>query len=298
MDIEIPSEEPRPAKRKSPLNLVTLICKAHIPMALKCLSSLMECCQFEKRLVVYEDGTLSDEDVTLMEERFPGCILVRREEVDDKVARYLTSAPNCRKHRAKNATMLKVIDIPITMTEPFLFWDCDILFFRKFTLGAFTALGRDTFVFMRDAKIAYSGRPYKLAFKHRLPMPERLNSGVMSIPLHRYDFEYVEWFLGVEDFVEFPSVVEQTIWAAMTQNRDVTFVDPGQVYNAIGEFGVTDETVAIHFPSYYKERLEKNYEKAGNLRAVSSPSELRFNRPGKLGIVAVVANAVRNRRSE
>ncbi len=295
MDIEVSSKEARPAKRKPPLNLVTLICKAHMPMALKCLSSLVQCCQFEKRLVVYEDGTLSDDDVTLMEEKFSGCTVVRREEVDVKVARFLNSAPNCRKHRAENATMLKVIDIPITMTEPFLFWDCDILFFRKFTLGAFETMGRDTFVFMRDAKIAYSGRPYKLAFKHRLPMPERLNSGVMSIPLHRYDFEFVEWFLGVEDFVEFPSVVEQTIWAAMTRNRDVSFVHPQQVYNAIGEFGVTSETVAVHFPSHYKERLEENYEKARNLRAVSSPRELRFIRPGKLGLAAVVANAVRNR---
>jgi hypothetical protein len=189
--------------------------------------------------------------------------------------------------------MLKILDLPAWFAdEPLLFCDADVLFLRRFNLDTYLPKARSHFVFMQDRKEAYSARIFRLALDRNLTMPSRLNSGLMSIPPHRHDPEFVEWFLGQEAFCEFPQVVEQTIWAAMTRNRDVLFFDPVQVVCASRETLWTSETVAIHFPSHFKSQVPRFRAPA---LPESEPVSLRLVRPRRLDMRAVLVNGLRNR---
>lgn len=276
-----------------PIRLVSLVCERDISLARECLGSFVEHCSEPLEVTLFEDGSLSVPGRESLLRAIPGAALIGRAELDARSEPLLSRRPHCREHRRVNATMLKVLDIPAWFAdEPFLFCDSDVLFLRRFRLDSYRDRARGHFVFMRDRKEAYSARIPHLVLKHRLRMPSRLNSGLMSVPPGRYDPDYVEWFLAQEDFRAFPQVVEQTAWAGMTRNERVLFFDPAQIACASSETVRTPATVAIHFPSHFKAQLPRFRAGAA---APEAPIDLRLVQPRALGLTAMLANAWRNR---
>jgi hypothetical protein len=276
-----------------PLLLVSLVCERDVPLALECLASFKDLCGQRVRLHFFEDGTLSETSAGLLLAAFPAATLTSRSELDARAEDLLRGRPHCREHRSTNPTMLKIIDLPAWFVgESFLFCDCDVLFLRPFSLEAYREKAPRNFVFMRDRKEAYSARILRLALDRRLRMPSRLNSGLMSIPPGRHDLDFLEWFLAQRDFCLFPQVLEQTAWAAMTHHRDVLFFDPAQVVCASVQTRRTPETVAIHFPSRFKEQIPAY---RGARSHDGAPIDLRLVQPARLDLQAALVNGFRNR---
>lgn len=274
-----------------PIQLASLVCERDVALARECLGSFVRHCAEPLEITFFEDGSLSERGRESLRAAFREAAFVSRIDLDARAHKLLRSRPECRQHRAVNPTMLKILDIPEYFAgRRFLFCDSDVLFLRPFTLDEYRRAGG--FVFMQDRKEAYSARIHHLVLKHRLPMPSRLNSGLMSIPPGRFDPDFVEWFLGHEDFCAFPQVVEQTAWAAMTRNIGVRYFDPAQVLCASVETKRTSDTVAIHFPSHFKNQLPKFREEQPTY---VEPVDLRLVKPSSLGVRAMLTNAWRNR---
>jgi hypothetical protein len=277
----------------APIRFATLVCERDVALARECIGSFVQHCTDPLAMSFFDDGTLTEAGRDSLRAAFPGAAFIRRAELDARAEPLLQGRAECRKHRAVNATMLKILDLPAYFAgAPFLFCDSDVLFLRAFSLGSYRQRAGDHFVFMRDRKEAYSARTFHLVLKPRLPMPSRLNSGLMSIPPGRFDPDFVEWFLGQPDFCAFPQVVEQTAWAGMTRNERVLFFDPAQIVCASTYTRRTEETVAIHFPSHFKSQLP---EFRGQQSAANEPVDLRLVRPRRLGLGALITNAWRNR---
>jgi hypothetical protein len=277
----------------TPIRLATLVCERDAALARECIGSFVQHCAEPLAVNFFEDGSLSEAGRESLRAAFPAAEFIARDELEVRTEPLLRNRAECRKHRAGNATMLKILDIPAFFEgTPFLFCDSDVLVLRAFSLGAYRSHAGDHFVFMQDRKEAYSARIFHLVLKHRLAMPSRLNSGLMSIPPGRFDPDFVEWFLRQPDFCAFPQVVEQTAWAGMTRNERVRFFDPAQIVCASTHTVPTSETVAIHFPSHFKSQLPefRGHEPQGR-----EPVDLRLVRPQPLGVGALVANAWRNR---
>lgn len=280
-------------KTGAPIRIVTLVCERDVPLAQECLGSLEKHSSLPIAFHFFEDGTLSPAGLDALQATFPRATFTRRTELDERAGEFLRERPQCRRHRQVNPTMLKVLDLPAWFADDaFLFCDADVLFLRPFSLGHYLTKAQSHFVFMQDRKEAYSARIFRLALDPQLAMPSRLNSGLMSIPPHRHDLDFVEWFLSQGELCAFPQVVEQTIWAAMTRNRDVLFFDPAQVVCASRATRVTSETVAIHFPSHFKLQMPRYRTVVAGAR---EPAELRLVRPRRLGMRAVLVNGLRNR---
>lgn len=205
----------------------------------------------------------------------------------------LVHHPCCRQFRLSNPLGLKLLDIPLLEGAGALYVDSDVYFFRPFTCEALRQI-RSEFVFMRDSKEGYSARIMDLIHKHRLDMPSRVNSGIIWIPHARYNLDFIEWFLGKLEFRLFPTLVEQTCWAAMARSDNVWYVSPTQIPLARRDMGIEPNTVATHFYGKYKGTI-LDFVRLNPARLGVTPHPLILARVPRLGWGRMVINTLKNR---
>lgn len=237
------------------MKIVTLTCQRDLGMALHCLDSLCRYCTDLESLTVFEDGSLSEAGAEALAQTLPGVQVVRRDAMDDGSSTHLAGYPSCQSFRRKNPLALKLIDIPILAPTDALFVDCDIRFFRPFHCAELGAVRSTHFVFMEDSAQGYSARLTDLTLKHRLRMPSKVNTGILSVPPGFHDLDFIEWFLSVPEFLTLPTLIEQTCWAALAGAHPVVLLDPLQMHCATGAPSVGSETVAIHFVTGHKQHV-------------------------------------------
>lgn len=114
---------------KAPIHLLTSL--QDYKLALWMLASLHEASQLRWTVVLHNDGSLMGWDLECFREIFPGTIIHRRCEMDDRMADVLTKYPRCRDYRNRMPHGLKCFDIPeVCETPKYLMIDPDVLFFR------------------------------------------------------------------------------------------------------------------------------------------------------------------------
>ena len=87
--------------------VTSLVCHAHVDMALDCLGSLLRLCAVPLRLQIHDDGTLTDEDVERLRAGLDRCAVIRRPEADARMQealRGLDAALRLREHYAPSLT--------------------------------------------------------------------------------------------------------------------------------------------------------------------------------------------------
>jgi hypothetical protein len=213
-------EEPR----EGPMKIVsTLLCHAHVDMALVCLGSLRSSLREPFRLRIHDDGTLAEEDrlrlAVLGSPEF-----VSRREADERIEPVIAGHPRSLAFRRSNPLALKLLDACLLAEGELLYCDSDVLFLRAVE-GLFDAGGPQASVFMRDEQNAYSLRSWQLA-RHRLRIPARLNTGLFRFPRDRFDLDLVEWYLGRREMHFAPVWMEQTAWALVAGNAETAFFEP------------------------------------------------------------------------
>ena len=241
----------------TPVSVRTLLCHRDVPLAVEALRTLLACCTDPIRLVVHDDGSLTEADSARLADALPGCRVLTRRETDDIMAERLAHHPHARAFRAQSVWGLKLLDVALAEPGDCYYLDGDIRFFRPFS-GLFqreALAGRS--VFLRDTVwIAYSVRPWHLLDKRRLRLVEGINTGLTLMDRALYDLDFVDWFLGQPDWRVIPAWTEPTCWAALAARSQGHAVDPAQITNLYPSAKITPGTVGAHFLSAHRAQFK------------------------------------------
>lgn len=261
--------------------VTTLLCHAHVDMALLCLGSLLAHAAEPLRLRIHDDGTLTEGDRERLTAGLDRPDFVSRPEADERLEDLLAGRPATRAMRRTNPLGLKLVDAALLAPgERLLFCDSDVLFFRPFS-GLWGGEGEDAeTVFLRDSQNAYSVRSWQLPREPRLRLAGHVNTGIVGFPTSAYDPDLLEWFLARPDFNRTPVWLEQTAWALLGGRAGCRFVDPARV-RLPGETdaALDEETVALHFvsprrallPGYLEQGRDRRGEPPVHLKTVPAP---------------------------
>jgi hypothetical protein len=224
-----------------------------------CLRSLVEYSADPVRLVIHEDGTLTEKHRDLLRQISPGAEFINRQAADEAVGERLAGHPYCLQFRRTEIMALKLFDIMLLGQGPVAYCDSDFLFLRRYR-GLFAPPLSGRPVFMTDVGHAYAVRPWKLWPFGPIRLVGRLNAGLTLAPAGYLDLAFVEWLLGVlatdPVFVRRRYWTEQTCWAALAARTGADLLDPRQVVMATRTMdGYSEDAVAVHFVATHRDQL-------------------------------------------
>jgi hypothetical protein len=243
-----------------PTPVRTLLGARSFAESVVCLRSLLACTADPLRLIVHEDGTLTDDHRDELRRLAPDVELVPRAAADATVLPRLEKYPRCLKARASGALFLKLFDVALMAGGHLAYCDSDVLFVRRFG-GLFAPPPRPArLAFMTDVTHAFAVRPWRVWPAGRVRLGGEVNTGLIVGDPTALDLDHVEWLLGElsgdTGFVRRPYWAEQTCWAGVAARAGFALYDRRRLVLAgPGLRGVTDQTVGIHFVSTYRGRL-------------------------------------------
>lgn len=259
-------DPPMTATLTRPRVVRTLLGDSTLQTSLTCLPTLARYSVDPIRLVIHEDGTLSEQGRDALRAALPGAEFVSRPRADEEVNERLKRYPYCRTARAANVLFLKFFDVALLEPGELAFCDSDILFLRPFA-GLFDAQPpRFPALFMTDSKDAYAVRPWHLWPFGRLRLASRANTGLMRVAPGLLDLDRVEWLLrrmdGQAAWVRRSYWNEQTCWAALPGQGECGLWDPRCIVMATRDMAeFTQEAVAVHFVSTFRFHLAEYSKK-------------------------------------
>jgi hypothetical protein len=233
----------------------SLICHRHVPMAIKCLGSLVTAVgniQFQ----LHDDGSLSLEDIQLLKEALPVQRLISRAEADEVVTAACSDFPHLLAYRRSCVMGLKLLDIAWFHPNATLaYLDADIFFLRRVP-DFFQALNGYECVFMRDIQSAYAIRPWHLIGAKAIPMVARLNAGIILAQKNAINRAVFEAFLEqrLPVFQRLGIWLEQSCWAHLAATRKAGFFHESQIAIPTS-FTQVHHLTAAHFVSDVRESL-------------------------------------------
>jgi lipopolysaccharide biosynthesis glycosyltransferase len=241
-----------------------LLCHRDVPMALKCLGSLVKMNKSKSDIFfhIHDDGSLTESDKEELYSHLPILKIIDRETADNTVNYLLSKYPNCLKYRQKHIYALKLFDVPLlSSSEEVVYVDSDVLFIQPFD-NLFELPNQEaTCIFMQDFYNSYALYPWHLAFKP-ISLPKRLNSGLFIINKSKfYSLDFLEWLIGqdIAAYYRYPWF-EQTAWGALAmQNKNSYFWDSHQVTCVKNSFSINNQTIAAHFTSPVRDLMD-NFE--------------------------------------
>jgi len=268
----------------APITVRTLLGVRSFAASLRCLGSLMACSAGPIRLIVHEDGTLTDEHRDRLRQLGPEVDLLRRAEADATVLAILKRHPRCRAARSSGPLFLKLFDIPLLAGGRLAYCDSDVLFVGRFE-GLFDAPTTPArpLVFMADATHAFALRPWRAWPAGPVRLGGWVNTGLMVGDPAVVDLDYLEWLLGILA----PDVAysrrmywaEQTCWAALAARSGFALYDSRRLILADASLSrLTSQTVGIHFISTYRDRLASFEAK----EPAMTPAVMIATRPGRI----------------
>ena len=243
------------------LEVHNLVCHRDISIALVCLKSLLATSQEKLRIVVHDDGSLTDEDKTCIRAQLPDSILVSRDQADHELAVVLDGLPTLRKARLKLPHLLKVLDVPmLCRSDNVCFVDSDVLFLRAHR-GLFeisktrSACAR----FMLDIRTCHGFRLKDFWPLGPVSPIARLNSGLFCIRRNVIDFDWVEAVcsrVGLSQILQHRSWFEQGLWATIAGRIGCEMVDRSQIATAEIVSQIPQDPIALHFITPVRELLK------------------------------------------
>lgn len=239
----------------TPVTVHGLVCHRDVNLALTCLGSLLRFSVEPLRLVIHDDGSLTSEDVTKLLDGLQDSTIILRREADERMNELLKNYPNCYKYRRDYIYGLKLLDIALLGQSNFAYCDSDILFFRPFK-GLFSFPNSETSaIFMRDYTDAYSMLPWHLIGSDKPKLISKVNAGLIFFRKSAYDLDFIDWFLGHEQFRHKVNWLEQSCWAALGQRVGCRQWDTQQVVLMRPGSRITPDLVAGHFVGEIRHRL-------------------------------------------
>jgi hypothetical protein len=209
------------------------------------------------RIIVHNDGSLTDLDVGLLNRLFPQCKVIDRETADSVVLKYFHSEglTQCAKLRQTLIFTLKLFD-PFFFSDnrSFILLDSDVLFFShpKELIDTIERSG-NTFnvpnLYSTDLVYTYCIQSTELANLLGKNCIERFNPGVVRVRQGTLDFRRIEQYLQHPDFWNKDGdghyFAELTLWAMELTNSNNTLPLPNTY--ALAPSGEEPDLVSGHF---------------------------------------------------
>ena len=259
---------------QQPATIRSLVCHRDVEMAVACLGSLLRFSRDPLRLVLHEDGSLTDADVARLSERLPVAGLIRRRDADDEMDDRLGRHPRARRYRYRHPLALKLLDVPLLSDGDMAFCDTDVLFVRPFRDLLRWPDPITSIMFMADGREAYSVRPWELMGRDRVHLVSRVNSGLIAMRARAYDLDFVEWCLGRFDSPRLMMWMEQTCWSAIGCRAACRLWDESQIAVMRPRLNV-DDNIAVHFTSRVRSFLPAAIERLGVRKEVREVAQVR-----------------------
>jgi len=241
----------------SRLTIKTLCGSGSVPLARRCLASLVRASALPLELVIHDDGTLSPAEMELLMEITPNARFFHRLESDTYVTRELAAYPYCAAFRRNNPLALKLFDLLWSCgDDKVLFIDTDVLFLRRFSLSLETIPSSVEAVFMRDHQSAYSLRPQDL-LQMSLPIAAKVNTGFFFFRKSLVNLDLLERFLShrITSRGLLPMWLEQTCWAILAGQRCSHYWNPKEFIIPREGLKRSDHPIAAHFVSPIRKYL-------------------------------------------
>ena len=240
----------------------TLTCKRDLPVATMCLHSLQTALPQQWHLAVFDDGTLTEDDYSTLGKRLDPhrTHYLALSNRAGAISAALQAFPRCQRFRKSHPLAQKLLDVPILADGPFIFCDCDILFFRRIP---HSFLESRTPFFCQEEEDGYSCPPWKLRFKHNYLLTSGLNSGFLRASKATVPLEQVEMLLANADLTANIGLFEQTAWAILFRDAEHKMICPKNLICTKRRPLTPDsDTLAIHFMYHLKPRVAHYYEAA------------------------------------
>jgi hypothetical protein len=255
--------------------VATLVCHAHMAMALDCLGSLRRLSADPISLQLHDDGSLTGDDIARLLDKLGPLRILRRAEADERTGELLKVYPAARAFRAKSVLALKLLDAPLLCSAPVLtYCDSDILFLKRFK--GFNQLLRDGIsgIFMLDRENSYSLRSWQKLMSSKTMLPSRVNTGLFAFQRQAYDLDYIEWFVSRKEHTGIVPMLEQTAWAALGMRSGCRLFDPAQV-RVMREGEDTTGLVVGHFTARTRHLLSAFVERSRRASLTDDPVVLK-----------------------
>jgi hypothetical protein len=243
------------------LEVHNLVCHRDVSIALICLKSLLATSQEKLQIIVHNDGSLTDEDQTLIRAQLPNSTLMSRDQADRELAIVLDGLPTLRKARLKLPHLLKVLDVPmLCRSDNVCFVDSDVFFLRAHR-GLFEiSKARSVCArFMFDIRTCQGFRLKDFWPLGPVSPIARLNSGLFCIKRNVIDFDWVEAVcsrVGLSQILQHRSWFEQGLWAAIAGRIGCEMIDRSQIATAEIASQIPQDPIALHFITPVRALLE------------------------------------------
>ena len=243
------------------LEVHNLVCHRDVSIALICLKSLLATSQEKLQIIVHNDGSLTDEDQTLIKAQLPNSTLMSRDQADRELAIVLDGLPTLRKARLKLPHLLKVLDVPmLCRSDNVCFVDSDVFFLRAHR-GLFEiSKARSVCArFMFDIRTCQGFRLKDFWPLGPVSPIARLNSGLFCIKRNVIDFDWVEAVcsrVGLSQILQHRSWFEQGLWAAIAGRIGCEMIDRSQIATAEIASQIPQDPIALHFITPVRALLE------------------------------------------
>jgi hypothetical protein len=277
---------PEPPAAGAPLLVATLLGRAQLAHAKRCLRSFLSHCRESVRLVVHDDGTLDAASLADLEHAVGPFLLHARGESDAIVEGLLARHPALAEFRRTNPLALKLLDVALLEPGELHYLDADILFLRPFT-GLFSPPPGCRSAFMEDTQNAYAIRSWR-AWHARVRLGQRINTGVVTLR-GGLDLDALEHLVQTPGFGHPPVWAEQTAWAFVAAQGSAATIDREQLTFPRRESAAT---VGLHFVSPVRDLLSEYDEERG---AQAPTTTIRFRTAQNASPVALFFTELRRR---
>lgn len=172
--------------------------------------------QRDYSLCIHEDGTLEQEQITILRQHFPNARIILKKEADEIMRSALTSYPASAQFRMSNHLAPKLFDFKYFLkAERMLLLDSDILFFEnpKELIDHVEDITYKKNIFNKDVMYGYTVPFEELQSRLDFTLIPYFNSGLGLIHKDSIRTEWIEQFLHIPDLVGHFWRIEQTLFA-------------------------------------------------------------------------------------
>jgi len=211
----------------------------------------------EWRIVIHEDGSLSEEARAALQSIFPKAQFVEKAVADAVMAQALSRFPLCRRYRSEHPLARKIFDVPhFASSRKFLLFDSDLLFFgHPKEILRWTESESEECWFNQD--VAESSFVSKEEAKTRLGIDlwPKVNSGLCLLSKSAIDWEFCEKCLRETSVLEGRIWrVEQTLFALCASRHNQGGLLPSTYEVSLNDFS-QKEIIARHYVGPIRDRF-------------------------------------------
>lgn len=241
-----------PKNPETGLDLHMLLCARDFHSGLWALRSFLHYSALNPRIMVHDDGSLSDDQRSELRRQLPSVNLIDFDQAESEMSQALARYPNCLRYRITEYTWpaIKLLDFAhYSRGRPFLVLDADVLFFRE-PEELLQAIDDGHGCFMSDWQNAYTWPLARWPAVLKVSGLEKVNVGLIHVPPELYDLDAIEQHLGAYyRRAPCPNTywLEQTIWAALFSTQPERVVRLPETYQIARQRPITDETRSHHF---------------------------------------------------